>query len=353
MSVTLRKRKNSDGSTSLFLAIYNDGKYSYEFLKHLKLSSKSNPADKQGNIEKLAQAKRIALKKAQELSANDYDMTSETGKTTLVTEWMQSFVDGYEKKDKRNMQGALNRFKDFLVEKKRQGLTFSKLSEVIISDFQEHLRKNSVGEGASSYFSRFKKMVKRAYNEKLLYDNPASKVKTIVGKAAVKDILTLEEIKLLAATPTESNHVKQAFLFSTMTGLRWCDVKALKWGNISGTTMILVQSKTKNRILVNLNEAAIKLLGNTGKKNELVFDLPTANGCNKTLQAWVDRAEIDKKISWHCARHSFGTNLAYQGVDISTIADLMGHNSLKHTQRYRRASDELKQQATNKINIDL
>ncbi|MBE7170545.1 MAG: hypothetical protein INR73_08140 [Williamsia sp.] len=37
MSVKLRKRKNSDGTTTLYLDIYNNGKRPYEFLKHLKL----------------------------------------------------------------------------------------------------------------------------------------------------------------------------------------------------------------------------------------------------------------------------------------------------------------------------
>ena len=33
-----------------------------------------------------------------------------SGKKTLVTVWMQAYVDDIHKKDKRNMQGALNRF---------------------------------------------------------------------------------------------------------------------------------------------------------------------------------------------------------------------------------------------------
>jgi integrase/recombinase XerD len=37
MSVILRKRKNSDGTTSLLLDIYHNGKRQYEFLKELKL----------------------------------------------------------------------------------------------------------------------------------------------------------------------------------------------------------------------------------------------------------------------------------------------------------------------------
>lgn len=42
MSITLRKRKNKDGTTSLRLDIYTDGKHKIETLKHLQLNKVSN-----------------------------------------------------------------------------------------------------------------------------------------------------------------------------------------------------------------------------------------------------------------------------------------------------------------------
>jgi len=67
MSVRLRKRKNSDGSTSLLLDIYDKGVRRYEVLKHLKLSKASNELDRQKNKEKLQLAKKIEVKRTQEL----------------------------------------------------------------------------------------------------------------------------------------------------------------------------------------------------------------------------------------------------------------------------------------------
>jgi hypothetical protein len=72
--IILRKRKNSDGTSSLFLDIWHNGKRKYEFLKHLKLSNRSNPADRQTDKENTELAKKIAIKKAQEYSANDFDV---------------------------------------------------------------------------------------------------------------------------------------------------------------------------------------------------------------------------------------------------------------------------------------
>ena len=85
----------------------------------------------------------------------------------------------------------------------------------------------------------------------------------------------------------------------------------------------------------------------------MVFDLPTANGANKTLKAWVKRAGITKKITWHNARHSFGTNIVYHGAATSTASSLLGHSSMKYTQRYVNAANDLKERSTDKLNIEL
>ena len=356
MSVTLRKRKNADGTTSLVLDIYNEGTRKREFLKNLKLNKPSNQTDREENKKKLQQAEAIKAARANELEANNYSMVSDAGKKTIITVWMQSFVDGYSKKDKRNMQGALNRFSDYLTSVSLIGLTFGNLTALLIEDFINYLEANSTGEGASSYYSRFKKMTKHAYRKKLLKENVLDSVeRKVKGKAKKKDALTIDELKTLAATETESSEVRRAFLFCCVTGLRWCDVKLLKWKNIKmdSKKMEVTQTKTEETVSTPLNETAIKLLGNVGKADKNVFMLPSANGANKTLKAWVKRAKIGKAITWHNARHSFGTNLIFNDVDVLTASKLLGHTSMKHTQRYVKAAEEMKQVATDKINIEL
>jgi integrase/recombinase XerD len=356
MSVTLRKRKNADGTTSLRLDIYHNGQRTIETLKNLKLAKPSNPKDREDNKAIMQQADAIRLSRAAELEANSYNMVTDAGKKTIITVWMQTYVDSYTKKDKRNMQGVLNRFTDFLIEVKSTGLTFGNLTPLLIEDFIDYLENKSTGEGAASYYNRFKKMIKHAYRRKFMTDNVLDLVERKVrGKAKKKDTLTLAELKLLSATPTESSEVRKAFLFSCVTGLRWCDVKVLTWQsvNINSRQMNITQSKTNEDLATPLNDTAIKLLGNTGLSAEKIFNLPTANGANKTLKAWVKRAGISKAITWHNGRHSFGTNLIYNEVDVLTASKLLGHTSMEQTQRYVKAAAEMKQNATDKINIDL
>ena len=356
MSVILRKRKNADGSTTLRLDIYHNRQRTVETLKHLKLAKPSNLIDREQNKKRLQQADEIVVTRAAELEANNYNMVSDAGKKTIITVWMQEFINSYGKKDKRNMQGALNRFISFLKEDKKTGLTFGALNALLIEDFIEFLEANSTGEGAMSYYNRFKKMIKYAYRKRLMKDNVLDQVeRKVKGKAKKKDTLTLEELKLLNKTPTESPEIQRAFLFTCVTGLRWIDIKSLTWMsiNIESRQMNITQSKTNENVAIPLNNTAIKLLKVPGDQKELVFKLPTANGANKTLKAWVKRAGITKAITWHNGRHSFGTNLIFNEVDILTASKLLGHTSMKHTQRYVDTANEMKQSATDKINIDL
>ena len=355
--ITLRERANKNGTVSLRLDIHHNGKRWVETLKHLTLKKSSNPADREANKDILKLAKEIAIKKASDLASGEYNITSKSGRKTKVIDWMQGYVDKYKMKDKRNMQGALNRFNDFLAEDGIRDLTFGNLSEEIITDFQDYLRLHCVGEGASSYFSRFKKMMKRAYSTIMKgFANPALNVRNKKAEARRKDILTLDEIRLISKTHTESPQVKSAFLFSCMTGLRWCDVKSLVWRDIDlkKNEVTKEQSKVEGEsktVTIPLNETAIKLLGDQGKPGDLVFKLPSANGANKTIKAIIKRAKIEKKISWHNARHSFGTNVIASGSDVTTASRLLGHSTLKHTQRYVNTAKELKEKAVNNLNI--
>ena len=75
--------------------------------------------------------------------------------------------------------------------------------------------------------------------------------------------------------------------------------------------------------------------------------------CLKALRVWTKKAGIDKHITWHCARHSFGTNMAAaaasEGLPITVVQTLMGHSTIQYTQRYTRVSDNQKKAAMEKL----
>jgi len=341
--VTLRKRKNKDGSTSLRLDIYYDGIRRVETLK-LKLIVPRTAQDREYNRRALRDAQSIAMQRAREIESGHYNLSS----NPVVADWMQSYIDSYTKKDKRNMQGALNKFIEC-----NGRITFNSLNPAAIDKYIDHLESNQAGEGAKSYFCRFNKMVKHAYKLGIIRVNPILLTdKRVRGRASKRDILTLDEVRKLKSTPLSNDHVRRAALLSCVTGLAWVDVMELKWEHIRDGRIVKVREKLTAdnvEVIVPLNDTAIELLGARGEG--YVFDLPSANGANKLLKGWVKRAGIDKRITWHNLRHSFGTNLIYNGVDLLTTSKLLGHQTTKHTMRYVDAAEDMKSNAVKKIEL--
>jgi integrase/recombinase XerD len=357
MSVTIRKRKNRDGTTSIRLDIYANGKHTIETLKHLKLSKGNTIEERAEDKEKLQLAKAIRHERTLELEANNYNVETDSSKRTIVIEWMDNYIKKYTKSDIRNIEGARKRFKSFLEEKKMVHLKFANLTPLLIEEFVDYLEAKSVGEGAKSYFGRFKKMIFNAYKSKILKENILDFVdKRPKGKAKQKDTLTIKEIEECLKTPLANLEIRNAFLFACMTGLRFSDIKDLKWLNIDLKNKQLrkTQLKTSTEVTVNLNTSAIALIGERPDDlKKLVFKLPSSTAVNKAIKKWVVKAGIQKHITFHNARHSFGTNLAENNVDGLSISQIMGHANQAQVKRYIKMSKERKQSATDTINIDL
>ena len=354
MGITLRKKVNVDGSTSLRMDIIHNGKRWNETIKALRLVKPTSPTDRQDNKDKLEQAKAIVNARLAQLEANAYGAENKQASKMYVLDWMQEYAKDYTKKDRNTINGVVRDFDNFLKEEKNTKLIFGGLTPTIIEDFIIYLQEHHTGEGITSYYNRFKKMMRYAYRKRILRENIIDFVDLKpTGTAKKRDILTIEELGLLNNTPVRSDVVKRAAFFAAATGCRYGDIKALTWENIDLTTNTLKfkQGKTGNVVEVPLNATAIKQLGEQGSAKQILFPLPSIDGTNKTLKKWVLRAGINMHVTFHNLRHSFGTNLIHSGVDVVTTSRLMGHATLRYTNRYVNTSIELKKAATDKLNF--
>lgn len=373
----------SDGRESLFLdyyfgytMVYSDDKDKMvarknrkrEFLKLYLWQAPRTPQERQKNKETLELAKKIRFERGQELLENmeGYRLKNESRKINFL-DYFQAYIDNYTKKDIRMVQIALQRFKDFLNDtpeytKFNAYITPLQLNKDMMVAFTEYLQSRSTGEGARAIYQRFKKVIKYAIEHDVMTKNPCTGIVIKIDDQILrKEVLSLEEEQQLINThyDGENPNIRRAFILCLYCGLRFCDVKDLTFANVDYSNKLLKfeQNKTKGHsansgVIIPLNDGLLKLIGEPEEgqgKESLIFQLPSYEMCLKALKRWVKRAGIDKHISWHCARHSFAVNILNNGANIKTVASLLGHSGLKHTEKYTRAVDKLKEDAINSL----
>jgi integrase/recombinase XerD len=351
--VTLRKRKNADGTTSLFLDIHYNGKRSYEFLPLCKLVKPSSPLDRQHNIDKKRLAEEIRHKREQQIQSDEYQVAPKFKRDIDFIKLFENYLLRYTKKDKRIVAGCFLQLKSFLKAEGYKTASVKQINAKFLNEFKEHLEYNLNGETPANYLKKFKRFLKSCMIDKIIPASLALELKDITiataGRGIKKDILTFEEIQLLADTPITNEEVKRAFLFSCLTGLRFCDIVNLKWKDIHGKRLQIVQQKTGVDVTINLNQSAINILGKSSNAFDFIFSLPSHTACTKGLKHWTKKAGLTKNITWHCARHSFATGIINYGSDVKNASALLGHTSLTYTNRYVREVERLKETAVDNL----
>lgn len=338
-----------------------------EFLKLYLWQAPRTPIERKQNKETLELAKKIRFERGQELLDSVEGYRLKKDRQINFLDYFQTYIDNYTKKDLRMVRIALQRFKDFLNDtpeytKYSKSIKPEQLNKDMMEAFTEYLQSRSIGEGAKSIYQRFKKVVNYAIEHDVITKNPCTGVTIKIDDQILrKDILSTDEIQQLISTYDERQNpeVRRAFILCLYCGLRYCDVKDLTFGNVDYSNRLLKfeQNKTKGHsansgVVIPLNDGLLRLIGeptNDQNKDSLIFTLPSYDMCRKSLGRWVKRAGIDKHISWHCARHSFAVNILNNGANIKTVASLLGHSGLKHTEKYTRAVDSLKADAINSL----
>lgn len=345
-SVTLREKKGIRG-ISYYLDIYIDGKRTYEFLH------KVNKSDKNGK-QKKELANSIRSQREIDIMSKGSVFIPKHRRNIDFIAYYRHYLASYKKRDIRMIRYSMEKFIAYV---NKESLPGNEVTEKLIEGFIQYLKADAglKGETPQNYYARFKKVIKSALRENILHTNPIEKLQFKNSDDSTKlkkQVLTLDELKVLKNIQCGNAEIKRAFLFACSTGLGIAELRDLKWNNIQNGRLQTNRLKTGNEVNIQLSGTAIELLGDRGENNSDVFDLNYSDvNISRVLKNWIKKAGIEKKISFYCGRHTYAVNLLKNGANLKTVSDAMGHSNTRHTVKYLNYVDSLKDAATSNLNF--
>ncbi len=133
------------------------------------------------------------------------------------------------------------------------------------------------------------------------------------------------------------------------TGLRRGEQFTLLWANVDFTTGLITIPLSKSGKLrrVPMNETAREILRALPSRCHSAYVFPSTTGkepqdahsyVRRVFRPAVEQAGIEEGLRWHDLRHTFASRLVMAGVDLRTVQELMGHQSITTTLRYAHLS---------------
>ncbi len=218
--------------------------------------------------------------------------------------------------------------------------------------FLKTVRGNSHNT-ASKYLRNFKKIIRIAIVNGWLERDPFLAYKCTL-KEVKRDFLTQEELDRIKEKlfPTERlKLVRDVFIFCCYTGLAYADVHKLKPTDISrgidGEFWLFAERrKTGVSSNVPLLPPALEILEKhkdyaIATNGEKVLPVITNQKLNAYLKEIADVCGINKKLTFHTARHTFATTVTLtNGVPMESVSSMLGHKNLRTTQIYAKVVEK-------------
>jgi site-specific recombinase XerD len=359
--------------------------------KH-RVINKKHPQMDELNSQIEEMIKRLEKQQAENFYQDKPFTIENVEKTTLESYTAGSFIEFMRSEIEKNKEikkatkashtNTLNKLEEF----KKTDIQFAELNYSFVKDFLNYLRgKNLAHNTVHKQHKNLKIYIDIAIKHGYIKSaNPCKEVR-IQYKQTQRDALTIEEIKAIEELDlTEYDDkikvVRDMFLFACYTGLRISDVthlkpayikkdkdgyslkfrtiKAEKWADLPLYNLFREEEKPlqskkqgtqnagkqKKRPVHQQQDNAPKKYKKESKpekilkkyydeKKELVFPDLSEPFINRVLKVIAALAKIKINLTFHVARHSFGTYLAVK-IPLPHLRELMQHSDITTTMIY-------------------
>ena len=261
--------------------------------------------------------------------------------------------------------------------------TFSYFDDRGLTSYVEFLRerremRNSTIDNQVSFLKWFLKWAySKGYNNNLAYQTFKPKLKTTQKKII---FLTPEELKKIKEfnipqTKKYLERVRDVFLFSCYSGIRYSDAFNLKKTDIKDGYFEITTVKTNDSLIIELNKNTKEILE---KYKDIPFQgnkaLPVISNqrMNEYIQELGKLTEIEepirityykgnerkdevipkhKLLSTHAGRRTFICNALSLGIPVNVVMKWTGHSDYKSMKPYIDIADNIKANAMKKFDL--
>ncbi|MDR2275341.1 MAG: site-specific integrase [Sphingobacterium sp.] len=377
----LKKDKASGGKAPLYARITVDGEFADVSLKerveisawNQKKQKLSGTDDDQRIKEKVRITERDINTAYDDLKLAKRSLSAETVKAKYLGEeedkqvtllWLIEYHN--TEIGKLLTEGTMKNYRStekFIIEyirsKRKTDLSLDSLDNRFIMEFDIFLRTKKPERGQKpcgnntvmKHMERLKKMIGIALNNEWMKSSPFTHFKRKIIRKD-REPLDARELKTFEGTITTRlgyERVKDEFLFSCYTGLGYAEMCNFKPCHIiegqDGEFWIeMVRKKTlhtsEQKFFVFLLPEALALIEKYKDdpvclQRGTVFPMYSNQTTNRYLKDIAKSVGIEKKVTFHVARHTFATTVTMEnGVSIESVSAQLGHASIRTTQIY-------------------
>ncbi|MEL6942647.1 MAG: site-specific integrase [Bacteroidota bacterium] len=379
----LTHKKRADGKCPLAIRMTHNRKSKFSYIGYYILEKDWNAATSQvkKSYPNSTRLNNVIRKKLDELEENLMDI--EIKKKVVDLSELKSTID--KKKNKNNFFAIANtylqelesgnkfiqltvcraRFQDFQAFFDHKEVPFEEITPVLLRKYKLHLQNVRLLKPTTvrNYFSLIRTIFNRAIAEGIVEQQyyPFGKGKITIKAIESKKIgLNQAEVTRLEQLELEKDsllwHAQNIWLFSFyIAGIRISDVFRMKWTDVQDERLNYRMHKNSKLLSVKLPEKAQKILAYYKPKqrhtSDFIFDAlkdidmkdlkevtnvlrSEASLLNKRLKKIAVLAKIDKNLTCHTARHTFG-NISRDRIPIKVLQHLYRHSNVSTTLGYQ------------------
>ena len=372
-----RQKTKADGKTAIFCRITIDGRSAVmatgeECLPDEWNSKQSITGEKRIN-QRLAAFRELVEKTYSEMLTKDGVVSAELLKnrlqgvaatpTTLLAmsrAELQSVKACVGKSRSagtyRNHTYSDKMLREWIEDKGRKDVPIHAVTEDLFEEFRFYLKKKRfAAKTVNRHLCWFSRLMYRAVSKRIIRYNPFEDAIYEKEERKIRFLQKSDVAKLMAlkVNDREAEQARQMFIFSCFTGLAIADMERLKFSHIQtaadGRRYIRKErQKTKVEFVVPLHPIVEEILSRCReeqtvkeKGDGLVFPRDCSRSAMNNKLSTVGLAcGIRQRLSFHMARHTFGTLSLSAGIPIESIAKMMGHASISSTQIYAQVTDK-------------